>query len=283
MLEIRNGYGQNVENYRGIQSLLDDYVIAVGSEQCSIDFLKSTERLDKGTLTLITPKTDDMHFDGIITRIVDVNNRCNLDSIVINDWGVLECLNEIGIQTKYTIGRVLLGSFGYKESVGDFIHPEENKENVMNILAPSALHKSKIDLFRKYNATAVEVNMLENDKEYTEMLKSYGMNVHAHFDVVLSALSKVCYKANAEHVFCNQECRFPEMLRLVHINKYNPLDKTSMAEDEYNQLLSEFPEYYLVGNAVYRINDGSNCEKTSLYDRIIVDWRFLNIKSNCIT
>lgn len=255
-----------------------NYLMAIGSEHCCVHFLRNTTPgMMPKKFTLVTPKTDTIHFNAVVNRIIKLCDDCEVDSIVINDWGILQYLYESGISIQLTIGRVLLGSFGYKESMEGFIHKEEREGVVKNFLAPSVIHKSKIELFKKYRVTAVEVCLCENEENYMNQLKKYGMQIHLHVGTYLAALSKTCYKTirkNAEDVSCNYGCNVADMLKLEYIDGYNPLAHNSTYEDDYEKIISSFRNYYLVGNAVYRKSEKKS-SLSSCYDRLIVDSRFL--------
>ena len=281
LYEIRNSLKDNyTSDFEFLQD--NDYVYAIGSEQCCVSFLRETNLCEiPRRFTLVTPKTDVFHFKAVMDRICKLCKDNEIDSIVVNDLGIMHCLRDLGNTIELTVGRVLLGSFGYKESLESFIHPDEKTDVVNNAIAPCVIHKSKIDLFDKYNITSAEVCICENEKNYMSLLKNYGIKIHLHLGTILSALSKTCFKLSSNDngtLSCNYECDKLELLKLAYINNYNPLDKNSIVEDDYNKLISSFQNYYLSGNAIYRISENHQYNPL-YYDRIIIDKRFCFIKN----
>lgn len=276
MFEIR--YPRQTNTYS------EDSILAFGSEQCSVCFLKQTQSIVTSSdvitsehgITIVTPKVDEFHFAAVVDRIDKIRKLYNIVSIVVNDWGILQHFCETNNHIDLTIGRVLLGSFGYRDSFSDLLLHEEDPLIARNALAPSALHLQKIELFREYGATAVEVCHSPFESDYANSLKKYGLAIHLHINTMLVALSKVCYKSSAinDNQLCNMECSSqPERLQLVHIDGYNPLSKHSLNESEYHELCDSFPQFYLTGNAVYRKTPFFQNEWCH-YDRLIIDERF---------
>lgn len=281
-------------------------VRAVGAEQCCVLFLHETQRfltendVFPNKITLVTPKTNEIFFKSVVERIEELISRYEIDSIVVNDFGILKYLRDIKNTIDITIGRILLGSFGYRDTMDGFIHPEESDEVVKNVLAPSILHRDKIELFLKYNVKAVEICHTPFERLYMELLKKYPVNIHLHYGTHLVALSKACYRTtwNGSSSMCGVQCKEVERLKLAHISGYNPLDKHSMSEETFLTKQRAFPELFLAGNAVYRrveeqeysslftsqecaraahsVRAKANEYSEKYYDRIIVDERLVH-------
>ena len=275
MYEIR-AFQTNLGYIAGLLEGQKKYTLAIGSEQCSIHFLEETSSLLlPKRFTLVTPKTDVIHFEAVVRRIDELCTKFEIESIVVNDWGILQWIYDNGYVNNIIAGRVLFGSYGYKESLTEFIHPDEREDIVKNITAPSAIHRSKVKLLERYGVKAVEVCWSEKEDVFIPILKVYGIRVHLHLGTFLAALSKTCYKTlrlEDGRVGCSIECNYADLLKLEYIDGYNPLDKNSISEKDYMTLLASFKDYYLMGNAIYRLCP-STCCNLSLYDCIIIDSR----------
>lgn len=269
MIEIRH--------FRNVQFRNPNIVYGIGSEQCSVHFIHEAskfilQKYDLPQIVLVTPKTDERHYEEVVSAMNKMQDLYNVKSIVVNDIGMLEYLKRHGNKIPITIGRVLLGSFGYRDSFKDFISDDENEAIVENVLAPSALHRSKIELFKSYNADTVELCNNIYLEKYYKILEMYGIKIKIHYDNYLAALSKYCFRVCGEDG-CKYDCYDPEKLKIGYIDGYNPTNKNADNEVEYNKKIYSFPNFYLAGNAVYRVEEIGNAPYPTNYE-IIIDERF---------
>lgn len=255
----------------------NDSIIAIGSEHCSLEFIyevnKALPYIKNKLFRLVTPKVDQFHFQDVINAIDLVLEINRPESVIVNDLGVLYYLKKYALNI--TLGRVLVSTYAYRDTLDDFIHPKEKTSIVVNALAPNIIHKSKIKLFQKYGATALELCPLPNEEKYVTLLRHYGMKIHIHCNSYIAALSKVCYTLNAEDdIFCcNHYCTMPQKLGLSYMSHYNPTSRNSLTESEFTKMQRSFPHYMLSGNTVYRIDNDKTINE-NMYDTIIIDKRF---------
>lgn len=258
MIEIR--YPNKIECRKNV-------IYAIGSEHCPIQFIASTDKyvlnskkLESMPFRLIVPKTDQFHFTEVLSRLDSIIKNYPVESVVINDWGFIDYVNEAGLDI--ILGRQLIGTFNYRDSYSEFIIISEPSGVVKNTLAPNIIHKSKLEFLSKYSVVAVELSPIINEDGYFLELKNTNYKLHMHKNFV-AALSKNCTAIIEPKLNCNLECLHSSKLNLSCDYKFQPFD---------NNTISQFPNYYLCGNCIYRIDEtiAIDFEK---YDCVIIDNR----------
>lgn len=254
----------------------ENILLGIGSEHCSIEFIKEAEAFlnanyhKKQAFRLITPKTDQNHISKIIELIEKIIDQRKPESIVINDLGILYYLKEK--KENIVLGRILINSLGYQAKLNSIIHPEESQSVVTNMLAPIIIHSKKVELYKKYGVTAIELCAMPHEEEYFQVLKKYGFKIHMHYASFIAGLSKVCYNKkmeNSNRESCSFTCLNPKKLNFAsqsgEFNHYETLKKKQ----------TDWPNFYLAGNIIYYINSDKpiNLER---YDSVIYDYRYCN-------
>ena len=225
---------------------------------------------------LVTPKTEQSHFAQVVRLLDEVLDTCRPDSVVVNDLGLLHYLK--GRDIDVTLGRVLAGSFGYRASMDAFLHPHETPDVVANTLAPTILHRKKIELYKNYGVTAIEICPMRNEHAYIERLQDYGLRIHVHYASFISAMSKICYTLDMNGggiPTCALACKKPQKLKLEHIANYNPTSSASMLEEEFKSKQVAFPDYFLAGNVIHHIEEKRKITR-HCYDTVIYDYRYFH-------
>lgn len=249
--------------------------VRFGTEGCVNKFCKSMEELLTTDLKLkdihiVTPRIPDKYMEKTVRYIEEVKEKYGIESIVINDYGLLYKLKGIGMKfNEVIIGRTLIRSLAYVPW-GNFIIRDENDSMKENLLMANIFHKSKIEFFKEYDVTGVELCQSPLLKETIEILHENNMKAYVYHNTVIATIGRTCpivrmkktTAVDCEHL-CDT-CYKVELDKVWGVNKF-------MYQDPSQEVRDLVPDYMLKENVVYYITKSPVAEDTA--DYIIFDYK----------
>lgn len=268
--EIRNISSKLIPQFVATHNEL----LGVGSERCVHKFcseLKDLLALDRtnkkiGELNfrIVSPRVPEAYVDSVIKYMKEVNDKFNVESIVINDYGILNRLKHIkNFNLQLILGRTLIKSLEYVPW-SDYILRNEDENVKRNLLLPNIYHLSKLELFSKFNVEGVELCATPSTEASIIWLKEKGMKVFVHFNTVIAAIGRTCptariYKAKIDK--CINMCDKDLTLKLKENWGSNCVVKTDIV-----------PTYHCIGNTVYYYKENNKLFPYELSDGVIYDY-----------
>lgn len=257
----------NVEN--------DQYsIIRVGTEGCVHKFCECLEALLNSDcmnqiIHLVSPRIPNKYMDRVIDYLEKVREQYNVESIVVNDYGLLYRMKTLGMKYQEIIlGRTLVRSLAYTPW-SNYIIRDEGDSIKENLLAANIFHKSKIEFFRQYNITGVELCSSPLLKETIEMVHENNIKAYVHLNTIIATIGRTCpivrmketSVGECQHL-CN-ECYKVKLNKVWGVNKF-------MYQEPTQQIKDLIPDYLVKENVVYyKCNEMQSQE---LADVCIIDY-----------
>lgn len=254
---IREVRGISPKLLHEISNYDEDIIIGIGSEGCVCKFCSimdellqiqhKEDELLKYKIRIITPRVPEKYSDRVIKCISDAIMKFNIDSVVINDYGILYGIkNMIKKEIPLIIGRTLMRSLEYVPWSAYMLRHEE-EEVKKNLLIPNILHSSKLELFKKFNIVGTELCATMEASTYIDVLQKKGIKVFVHYNTIIGSLGRTCPVVRINNAKIGECVDLCDSYLEVELNKSWGANK-SINQDRNLDII---PKYQCVGNAVY--------------------------------
>ncbi len=236
--------------------------IGLGSETC-VHRLFPFEGLLKDLKTivntgirarLVTPLLSNS-FVGKISRLVEQVIRSEMPvDITFNDYGLLYKNRELlqNSNQKYTLGRLLAKSVDNWPWNSRIVEHETEYAREY-ILQNNCCYDKKLIFLKQLGISSVEFNYKPSQLSCLSSLKKHGIEVLAHLDFILLAVSRSCPTVRLHEStipFCHSLCKDAYTLDLVGREGHVRTD----AQEKDENVFSEYPQLIVWGNGIYQKN-----------------------------
>lgn len=242
-------------------------VIAIGHEGC-LNRLPMCEELVEAKkinrLKIILPKIPVNSMADVEVYLKKIVCKLGSIEVTVNDYGaMLRLANLAGV--KIVLGRLLLKSFE-EHPQADLIAKRYPHSWRQNILQADIFLNEKIDLIKKYNVSAIELNLLPSTvKALTKFNLNRKISVHGILDQTILAVFRSCPLAKKQKILrplCKAECE-----NYSNIQWSNESLKSNLKEKATGSILG-----ILDGNVLMRKvrskNDSAITRRVILYPAI---------------
>ncbi len=275
---------------------LNGEVIGIGSEGCVNKFCYYMKELitlsgTKGKykdhkIRLVSPRVPEAFTDIVTEYVKSAVETFNIESIVINDYGLLSRLHNEGVRkTPFILGRTLVRSLEYAPW-SEYIVRFEEDEVQKNLLIPSIFHSAKLELLNKYNVVGTELCPTRTVGEFIPALKSKGLKVYMHYNTVIASMGRTCPVVRILGAKVGECMHLCDSSVDVKISKGWGLKQTA----DNSNITGIAPLYKCVGNAVYYLVNSSHtpfelCDSV-IFDSILnnttdIDFEYYNEEVMC--
>lgn len=231
--------------------------IAVGTEGCVNKFCKELMEMVENVreinspLTLVTPRVNEIYFEFCIATIVRFCEKYNVEYIVVNDYGVLNRLNNYGYKN-IVLGRTLVRSLSYTPW-SEYILRDESDNAKDNLQMFNIIHKEKYEFYKKMGIIGFELCYSPKLEEGILKLRNEGFKVFYHSKDIIATLGRTCpisriYGEEASR--CNEKCSKVYKIRLNKVWGANKF----MYDEPKAKTRGMVPTYYSIENVVYYKN-----------------------------
>lgn len=175
-------------------------LVGIGSEGCVHAFCvsmdnyinyKNVENINF-KFRIITPRIPNKYLDIVLKKIKQIVEKLEVESIVINDYGLLYNLYNSNIKkVDFILGRTLIRSLEYVPWAEYFLE-NEKKELKKNATTINMLHNSKLKLFKQFNIKGIEVCLTNGIYKDILMLKELGLKIYMHFNTIIGSIGRTC-------------------------------------------------------------------------------------------
>lgn len=259
-----------------IEELGKNEIIGVGSEGCVHDCINKFKALmdlspkhDKTKISfrLITPRIPEKYMDVMLRWIKRLTSELNVHSIVINDYGLLYKINkENFIFCNIILGRTLIRTL---EDIpwNDLIIESESKEMKQAIVRSNIMHLEKINLFKSYNVSGVELSPVKSNERIIDELHKCGLQCFIHYNNEIATIGRTCPRLRIAN-FKGEKC-FLECDKVIIMELVNPYG----AYEYSGELQNIYPTLYNVNNVIYHKKNIYDKFEYQNSDGIIFDYR----------
>lgn len=247
--EIRNISIEEINNYD-----CHDYILGIGSEGCvhsfytKIDkFIGNKDKVDRRySFRIITPRVPLKHMDRVLDKIKEFIKVFNVESIVVNDYGLLYRISKTeGLISEIILGRTLIRTI--EDTPWYRLIVESEQEEVKNsIIKPNILHLQKLELFNIYNIKGVELSPVKGNIEALKKLKMYGIKAFIHYKNELATIGRTCPLMRAlekDTYECKKDCN--NIVNIQFKKGYGIMDEKKIQDEEV------VPDFWGIENAFY--------------------------------
>lgn len=242
------------------RNYVNGIVLGIGSEGCVHKFLFEVNKLleivtENKSLSdlkyrIVTPRVPTKYMDRVAIAIKKMISTLEIDTIVINDYGVMYRLCKVeNIRTPVILGRTLIRSVEYVPWHNYILRDEE--EGVRDaILLPNIIHTEKIALFKDYNVKGVELCATKNNARSIKLLKKEGFATYIHYNSIIATIGRTCPVIRMEQKevdTCQELCNH---FLDVNLNKIWGANNLLYIEptDDARRII---PPYKCIGNVIY--------------------------------
>ncbi len=211
-----------------------------------LDFVKKQKAAGR-QIRIITPFVPQKHLDEMLETINRVcEEECFRDSvIVVNDFGLMSYIHRMDENRRICLGRSLLFSLDYAPW-GRKIYENESEQIQKVISQVNFCDDEKMEFYRGYNVSEIEVNLTEATTESLKEVQKAGFKVNVHKESFLYGTQRSCYvrRYHPAQNCCGMECEYAEELELDEL--WGTMGYYKKTDD------IEFPTpLYLRGNQIY--------------------------------
>ena len=229
----------------------DDYQsFSIGSDTCIIKFFKLTEdqelldflrarKAEGKQIKIVTPFVPEKHLDKMkkVLKNMLQSDLFKDSVVVVNDLGMMQYIHSISKTTGVCIGRILLYSV---DTVpwGELISRSETEE-VQKIVHQISLYDNiKMEFYKEFNVTEIEVNLTEGCVESLKAIQKNGFKVNVHHRDILYGTQRSCpIRRNGNFDCAGSECEQFEELHFYQLwsptGPYAPSDNIPFPESIY--------------------------------------------------
>ncbi len=231
-------------------------------------------QLDLEFINIVTPRIPEAYTNQVFDLIVKLDEKYKINSIVINDLGLLYRLKMAGLSfNEIIIGRTLVRSVSYVPW-GDYITRDESEEVKRNLLMINMYHKSKLELLKNFNVTGVELCFFPLIDEAIEYLHDNGFMVYVHDKSIIASIGRTCPIVRMNNCMASKCEGLCDNSLNIKLSKTWGVNKIMFQEpsDEVKKL---YPNFLLHENVVYHFYNSSvsqeSLEKADVivYDKVI--------------
>lgn len=267
--------------------------IGIGNEGCCAKMpgLEDTKSAwakikDAGKdFSVVTPKAPQRVFNDIMGYIEGIKALDPDIPITVNDYGVMTALG--GSYSNIYLGRMVIFTIEECPWYYSMIR-DETPEIQETSLQLNIKHSYKMKLFKQFNLTGVELNLLPKTMENSySYVRENGFKINAYYGFSTIALSRSCHVRRylgVEDFSCTDACNEYVMLSLRDI--YQIVYAERGRGDMFNEGWMEFrepnqktkdnvPELYVAGNIVERkVTEMKDSDiRADLIDKVLIDFR----------
>lgn len=256
--------------------LYEGEIVSVGSEGCVHDcirkFLHLLELNGKEILNgipfrIVTPRIPEKYMASMSNLLSEITTRIRVESIIINDYGLLYYLSKNCILCgDIILGRTLIRTLADVPWYNLFLEPEST-EIRKSMLQANIMHLEKIELFKKYNVKGVELSPVKVNESIIENLHNMGLQCYVHYNNEMATIGRTCprlriKKSKAEK--CAINCDEP-----IFLEFYQPYSLSKLNSD----IAGSYPALYNVNNAIYHKGNVFDKFDYQRSDGVIFDYR----------
>lgn len=261
--------------------LYSNEIIGIGSEGCIHDCIRKILRLldminnkkinNNVRFRIITPRIPQKYMDVTTELLFSVFDKIKVESIVINDYGLLFKLKK----SSYLKGFIILGRTLIRTLAdvpwNNLIIGNEHLELQKDILRTNILHIDKIQLFKNYKVAGVEISPVKVNNDEIQKLRDAGIKCFVHYNNEIATIGRTCprlrlEKGNAN--YCVLNCDKP-----ITLEFYQGYGVTDNIENK-----GLYPIFYNINNVIYHQQNVFKAFDFQKSDGIIYDYRLCNIK-----
>lgn len=249
-------------------------IFEIGSESCSIKFCNEIQTFIENSelclgkkFRIVSPKVPQAYIEPVVKCILQVIDRLDIETIIINDYGILYELRKAGVKKKFIFGRLLVRSQEYEHNYLKRIDPLENEDVLESWLNPNILHKSKLEFLKLMNFTGVELSPSDSVKNLLLNIKEFDFDVYVHYNSMVGATGRACVCAKHSHIKpenCSELCETKYNLQLSRM--YGNFSTPTQEE------INMFSRNVVIGNIVYFVNEVKDFPFDKCRD-VIIDTR----------
>jgi len=252
-------------------------IVGVGSEGCAHDCIRKLQQLlnmaekeflKKISFRIVTPRVPEKCMVSILNLLFEIAKRVKVDSIIINDYGLLYYLDNHYLPlSNIILGRTLIRTLADVPWYNLFVETE-SLETRKSMVQANIMHLEKIELFKKYNVQGVELCPVKANENIIADLQKTGMQCYVHYNNEIATIGRTCprlrvNKSKAEE--CAIDC--DEAIKIEFFQPYG-LSKLD------SEIANIYPLMYNINNVIYHsgnVYDKFNYQRS---DGIIFDYRF---------
>lgn len=158
----------------------------------NIEFLKVIKKEQK-EIKLLTPFIPEKLWDDFSNRFkVLISSELFMNSVIIvNDLGLLTYVHKLETDRKFCMGRSLIFSFEYTPW-GDMIYESEDESIKAIIKQLNFYDDDKINYYRKYNVSEIEVNYKPGIYDSIKNIEKKGIRVIVNKRDFLYGIQRSC-------------------------------------------------------------------------------------------
>lgn len=156
-------------------------------------------------VTFLSPYSTDEGINNIKKIVRQLHEKCPGAEVVINDWGVLQILMELGGQFELVLGRLLVSRYL------NILHMDSDKACITTDLT---FPESFISFLQKKKIKKIEFNFYEHFECVRDQLKQSNIKAHLYYPYVYTATSRYCHAAGGYSSYfvnidgkCDKRCK----------------------------------------------------------------------------
>lgn len=245
--------GVSFEDLKQIE-LFEGEIIGVGSEGCVHDCMRKVSQLmgvvekklsHEISYRIVTPRIPEKYMVSMLNLLSEIASQVKINSIVVNDYGLLYYLNKNCIMYgDIILGRTLIRTLADVPWNNLFLETE-SLEMRESMLQANIMHLEKIELFKKCNVKGVELSPVKVNENIMANLQKMGLQCYVHYNSEIATIGRTCprlrmRKSKAEG--CVLDC--DESIELEFSQPYS-LTKID------SKSASVYPVLYNINNAIY--------------------------------
>lgn len=261
--------------------LHDGEIIGVGSEGCVHDCIRKFRQLlsisekeyfKKISFRIITSRVPEKCMSPILNMLSEIVKKVQVDSIVINDYGLLYCIksNHL-VANNLILGRTLIRTLADVPWHNLFVEAEslDTRESMMQA---NIMHLEKIELFKKYNIRGVELSPVDVNEKIIYSLQKIGVQCYVHYDNQIATIGRTCprlriIKSKAKG--CTIDCD-----QAIQLEFFEPYGLSKLDFDKANV----YPLMYNINNVIYHRGNVYDKFEYQRSDGIIFDYRLNGVQ-----
>ena len=267
--------GVNLDELKQIE-LFEGEIIGVGSEGCVHDCIRKVlqlmniagkQFLNEISFRIVTPRIPEKCMATMLNLLSEIASRVKVESIVINDYGLLYylCKNHL-LFGDIILGRTLIRTLA-DVPWNNLFWEAESLEMRESMLQANIMHLEKIELFKKYNVKGVELSPVKVNENIIANLQNMGLQCYVHYNNEIATIGRTCprlriKKSKAEG--CVLDCD-----KSIELEFSQPYSLTKLD----SKISSIYPILYNINNVIYHrgnVFDKFDYQKS---DGVIFDYR----------
>lgn len=261
--------------------LYEGEVVSVGSEGCVHDCIRKflhlldlagKEFLNKICFRIVTPRIPEKYMASMLNLLSEIVARVHVNSIIINDYGLLYYLSKNHLSYgDIILGRTLIRTLADVPWHNLFLDAE-NFELRESMLQSNIMHLEKVELFKKYNVTGVELSPVKVNENIMSSLHNVGLKCYVHYNSEIATIGRTCprlrvKKRKAER--CDINCDGSILLEFHEPYSLSKVDANGS---------KLYPTLYNINNVIYHKGNVFDAFEYQRSDGVIFDYRICDAK-----